>query len=76
MPTDVLESVDGLGVSRAAIEEQLSRLKADLVEGDGRLRQLDEQRGTLRDQLLRIDGAIRALSELIGPAVTDSSSTG
>jgi hypothetical protein len=47
-------------------------LRAELMKGEARLRQLDEERAAVRDQLLRIDGAITALAELAeaasGPA--------
>jgi hypothetical protein len=55
---------NGRATMQAVIVERLEALRAELMKGEARLRQLDEERGALRDQLLRIDGAITALTQL------------
>lgn len=60
-------SENGRATMQAVIVERLEALRAELMKGEARLRQLDEERGVLRDQLLRIDGAITALTQLCEP---------
>jgi hypothetical protein len=60
-------------LTSAVIVERLSALRADLMKGQARLRELDEERGALRDQLLRIDGAITALTQLAEPTGAQAS---
>lgn len=47
------------------IEERLVELRAELVEGERAVRELDSRRERLVASMLRIGGAIQALEELV-----------
>ena len=47
---------------------RLEMLRAELAEGEARLRQVEAERTRLHETLLRIEGAIVVLQELAGSA--------
>ena len=47
------------------IEDRLTKLKAELANGQKVLAELDSKRSEVRDTIIRISGAIQVLEELL-----------
>lgn len=52
-------------IENTAVIHRLDELRADLVEGERAMRELDMRRDELMADLLRVSGAIRALEDLL-----------
>ena len=51
-------------IERRVLQQRLDQLRAELVEGQARLRQLEGECARVRETVLRIEGAIVVLEEL------------
>jgi hypothetical protein len=52
-------------IEHNSVIHRLDELRADLLEGERALRELDVRRDELMADLLRLSGAVRALEELL-----------
>ncbi len=57
---------DPAAVDRSALRKRLEDLRAELAQGEARLREIELERTRVRDTVLRIEGAIVVLQELDG----------